>query len=135
MSSPAVSSGTEPSRTHNANISAPPVMWLSTSRTVHPAQGDGLSSCSGSMLSTTSLVTSITRRIVATWSMTPPPLGPPPAAGARRSFGDRHGPGAPTLTGRGPRQLLEQQVHRRGHTVQAAQQHDLPVEVVGLDRA
>ena len=43
---------------------------------------------------------------------------------------------APRALGGGPdRQALQQRVHRRRHAVEAAQQHDLAVEELGLDRA
>ena len=61
MISPSRSSDTSPSRTQIANISAPAVMWFSTSRTVHASHGDGSSSCSGSIRSTTDPVSAMTR--------------------------------------------------------------------------
>lgn len=44
MSRPRTSSGTDPCSAEIANIVAPPVMWLITSRTVHPSHGDGFPS-------------------------------------------------------------------------------------------
>src|SRR6516165_5120754 len=141
MSSPSFSSGTEPSRTHRANISAPPVMWLSTSRTVHAVHGDGLSSWSGSMRSTTCPVSEMTLLFVAASSMSPPAVVEPVVEPTfAKSFFDGHNldqlvdpeaAGAPPFPCRPGRGLLQQPVHRGRHTVQPAEHDDLAVEVVG----
>src|SRR3954463_12743850 len=121
MISPSCSSDTSPSRTQIAKISAPAVMWFSTSRTVHASQGDGSSSCSGSIWSTTAPVSAMTRSIVAASFMTlQQPVGTPRAGRFSRSFvdgqhldqfGDRETPGTIALAGGGGRQPLQQQVH------------------------
>ena len=124
-------------------MSAPPVMWFSTSRTVHALARrrvvelcrarsvDDPGGLAEHLVDHRDLVHDVhLRPSQASSGSTRLIRRRRPGGSVRRPASDpgRARPGRPAS------QLCSSSVHRRGDAVEAAEQHDLAVEVVGLDR-